>query len=200
MVDRRNDSDGDGDSDRPGTSAADADERLVIRCQLGERAAFDALIARWAGPVARYARRVTGDPDRAAELAQEIWLRAIRGIGRLRDGRRLRGWLFGIAHRSFMDMLRRHYGAPPMVDLRDDAIEAVAAEEDGALHEDLDALEHHLARLPPVEREVLTLFYLDELSIAELAEALAIPPGTVKSRLFRAKRLLRQNFEQGDLT
>lgn len=189
MVDRADDID----------EAADADECLVIRCQLGERAAFDALIARWAGPVARYARRVTGDADRGAELTQDIWLRAIRGIGRLHDGRRLRPWLFGIAHRAFIDTLRHRYATPPFVDLAEEDIAAVAADDDAALRDDLDALDHHLAALPPVEREVLSLFYLDALSIAQLAEVLAIPPGTVKSRLFRAKRLLRHHFEQGDL-
>lgn len=189
MVDRADDID----------EAADADERLVIRCQLGERAAFDALIARWAGPVARYAHRVTGEADRGAELAQDIWLRAIRGIAGLRDGRRLRPWLFGIAHRTFIDTLRHRYATPALVELAEEEVEAVAAEDDAALRDDLDALDHHLAALPPIEREVLSLFYLDALSIVQLAEVLAIPPGTVKSRLFRAKRLLRRQFEQGDL-
>ena len=179
--------------------AADADELLVIRCQLGERAAFDALTARWAGPVARYARRVTGDADRGAELAQDIWLRAIRGIGRLRDGRRLRPWLFGIAHRAFTDMLRQRYAAPPFVELAEEEIAEIAAEDDRGLRDDLAALDHHLAALPPIEREALSLFYLDALSIAQLAEVLAIPPGTVKSRLFRARQMLRHHFEQGDL-
>ena len=85
------------------------EELLVIRCQLGERRAFDALIARWAGAVAGYARRVCEDEDAAAELTQDIWLRVFRGIGRLQDPRRFRAWLFGIAHRAFMDLLRRRY-------------------------------------------------------------------------------------------
>ncbi|MGF7150443.1 RNA polymerase sigma-70 factor (ECF subfamily) [Sphingomonas zeicaulis] len=178
--------------------AADADELLVIRCQLGERAAFDALTARWAGPIARYARRVTGDADRGAELTQDIWLRVIRGIGRLRDGRRLRPWLFGIAHRAFIDTLRHRYAAPPLVEFAEEEIAGIATEDDSALRDDLEALDHHLAALPPAEREALSLFYFDALSIAQLAEVLAIPPGTVKSRLFRARQMLRHHFEQGD--
>ncbi len=58
--------------------------------------------------------------------------------------------------------------------------------------EDLQELERALARLPIIEREVVTLFYLQELSLNEVAEALKVPVGTIKSRLFRAKRLLRQ--------
>ena len=171
------------------------DELLVIRCQLGDRAAFDALIARWGAPVAAYARRVAQDGDAASELTQDIWLRTFRGIGRLRDPRRFRSWLFGTAHRAFADSLRRRYTTLPIVD--EDGGEAVEAPERD--HADVDLLERGLARLPPVEREILTLFYLQELSIAEVADALVIAPGTVKSRLHRARRLLRHELEKGEL-
>jgi RNA polymerase sigma factor (sigma-70 family) len=57
-------------------------------------------------------------------------------------------------------------------------------------------MERGLARLPPVEREILTLFYLQELTVEETAGALSIPPGTVKSRLHRARRLLRRELEK----
>ncbi|WP_423604756.1 RNA polymerase sigma factor [Sphingomonas sp. MS122] len=168
-----------------------ADELLVIRCQLGDRAAFDALIARWAAPLAAYARRVTQDGDAAAELTQDIWLRTFRGIGRLRDPQRFRSWLFGIAHRAFADSLRQRYATLPLA-----AEDADALADETMDHENLDLVERSLARLPPVEREILTLFYLQELPIADIAEALAIAPGTVKSRLHRARHLLRDLFEE----
>ncbi|MFL9841116.1 sigma-70 family RNA polymerase sigma factor [Sphingomonas sp. ST-64] len=172
--------------------ARSADELLVIRCQLGERRAFDALIARWADPVANYARRVCQDGDAAAELAQDVWLRVVRGIDRLEDASRFRSWLFGIAHRAFSDLLRRRYRELPS---SADDFEQIADEPLADAHADLEQMEHGLARLPPVEREILTLFYLRELTIDETAEALAIPPGTVKSRLHRARRLLRRELE-----
>ena len=72
------------------------------------------------------------------------------------------------------------------------------ADNDGAedIETDLAAVQHELARLPVVEREVLTLFYLQELSLGEVAEVLGVPVGTVKSRLFRARRLLRREIDQ----
>lgn len=169
------------------------DELLVIRCQLGERRAFDALIARWAAPIAAYARRVSQDDEAAAELTQDIWLRVFRGIDRLREARRFRSWLFGIAHRAFADTLRRRYAAPPIAEADLDQVADEEALED---HADLERVERGLVRLAPVEREILTLFYLQELSIEEAAEALSIAPGTVKSRLHRARRLLRLEFEK----
>lgn len=168
------------------------DELLVIRCQLGDRRAFDELIARWAAPVAAYARRVTQDGDAAAELTQDIWLRTFRGLDRLRDPQRFRSWLFGIAHRAFADSLRQRYAALPLADEEADTLIDEAASD----HENLNRVERGLARLPPIEREILTLFYLQELPIAEIAEALSIAPGTVKSRLHRARHLLRDVFEE----
>lgn len=174
-------------------SGAQEDELLVIRCQLGERAAFDELTERWHPPLWRYVRRLTGADDAARDVAQDVWLRVLRGIGRLRDGSRLRPWLFGIARRALMDRLRQHYAGPVDTDLDVDALAAEPALD--PVEEDLAAMEHELARLPVTEREVLTLFYLKELSLAEVAEVLAVPVGTVKSRLFRARRLLRRGLD-----
>ncbi|WP_439538981.1 RNA polymerase sigma factor [Sphingomonas sp.] len=172
-----------------------AEELLVVRCQLGERDAFDALVRRWAGPVGGYARRVTGDADAAAELTQDIWLRVVRGVGRVDDTSRFRSWLFGIAHRAFADLLRRKYRAAMPLPAEDD----VDTDEREAAF-DVEAIERGLARLAPVEREILTLFYLEELAIDEVAAALAIPTGTVKSRLHRARNQLRHALEShGDV-
>jgi RNA polymerase sigma-70 factor (ECF subfamily) len=73
----------------------------------------------------------------------------------------------------------------------------VAADADPIDREaDLASLDTALAALPTIEREVLALFYLRDLSLAELADALAIPVGTVKSRLFRARRMLRATMDE----
>jgi hypothetical protein len=88
------------------------DEWLVVRCQLGERPAFDALIERWHAPLWRYVRQLTSNDDVAQEIAREVWLRVVRGISRLRDGAKLRAWLFGIARRVLVDRLRAQYAMP----------------------------------------------------------------------------------------
>lgn len=166
-----------------------ADELIVVRCQLGEPEAFDDLIARWHGPLWQYIRRMSGRDDEAQDMLQDVWLRVIRGIARVRDGSRLRGWLFGITRRVLMDRLRRQYATPPASDLNTDDL---AAEPEPPDREpSLEALDAAIETLPLIEREVLTLFYLRDLSLAEIAEALNIPTGTVKSRLFRARRLAR---------
>lgn len=179
----------------PSASPADPgheDELLAVRCQLGERDAFEELIGRWNDPLWRYLRRLSNTDDTATEMLQEVWLRVLRGLSRLRDGSKLRAWLFGIARRVAMDRLRAQYAEPPSVELNQHDV-ALANDNDG-LEDDLAAMHVELARLPVMEREVLTLFYLKELSLTDVAEILAVPVGTVKSRLFRARRMLRQEL------
>ena len=165
------------------------DALLAVRCQLGERAAFDELISRWHEPLWRYLRRLSNSDDAARDLAQDTWLRVFRGIARLRDPARLRPWLFGIARNVAMDRLRAQYAAgrrPTWTSKSCRPHDVVNLEEDFA------TLEAGLETLPIVERETLTLFYLRELSLEEIAGVVEVPVGTVKSRLFRARRMLRR--------
>jgi RNA polymerase sigma factor (sigma-70 family) len=182
----------------PASHTADdplTDEWMVVRCQLGERQAFDELVARWQRPLWRYARQLADSDAAADDAIQDIWLRVLRGIARLRDGAKLRPWLFGIAHRVLMDRLRAQYKLPLVSDTDVD-LETQAAPGDDALdlEVELAALRDGLARLPTLECEVLTLFYLQELSLDEVAQVLAVPVGTVKSRLHRARCQLRHQL------
>jgi RNA polymerase sigma factor (sigma-70 family) len=167
-----------------------ADELLAVRCQLGERDAFDALIARWHEPLWRYLRRLSGNDDAAGDLAQDTWLRVFRGIANLREPAKLRSWLFGIARRVAMDRLRAQYAQAPQVQIELDEVPAELPEVN--LEEEFATLESGLASLPIIEREALTLFYLRELSLEEISGLLDVPVGTVKSRLFRARQMLRR--------
>jgi len=172
------------------------DELLAIRCQLGERAAFDALISRWHESLWRYLRRLSGSDDAAADLAQDTWLRVLRGITALRKPASLRAWLFGIARRVAMDRLRHEYVRRTESDID---LEALVADAERDVEADVATLDAAIAALPFAEREALTLFYLREFSIDELSALLEIPVGTAKSRLFRARRALRREIEKGAL-
>ena len=169
------------------------DELLAIRCQLGEAAGFDDLIARWHGPLWTYVRRLVGEDDAAREVVQDVWVRVIRGIAGLRDGSKLRAVAVRDRSTDADGQAARAYAKPvdPDIDVNDIPAETWTSE----THGELQALDYSLARLPIVEREVLTLFYLEELSLSEVAEALKVPIGTIKSRLFRARQMLRQDME-----
>lgn len=169
-----------------------SDELLAIRCQLGEGAAFDTLVERWHPPLWKYLRRLAGDDDAAAETLQDVWLRIFRALPTLRDPARLRAWLFGIARRALMDRLRRQYSERPIEEVDLDAI--AASDDTDGLADEIERMGEELQRLPIVEREVLVLFYLQELTLTQVADVLGVPVGTVKSRLFRARQLLRHRL------
>lgn len=167
------------------------DELLAIRCQLGERDAFDELIDRYADRLRGHVRRVAASNAEADDLVQETWLRVIRGLPGLRDPARVRSWLFGIAHRVLVDRLRTRYAEPAAVDV------APLADARNLLDEEIrrDQIERGLEVLAPIDREVVVLFYLEQFTLSEVAEAVGVPVGTVKSRLHRARRRMRAALE-----
>ncbi|HEX8629633.1 MAG TPA: sigma-70 family RNA polymerase sigma factor [Catenuloplanes sp.] len=163
------------------------DALLVVRAQLGDRRSLAELVGHWHDPVWRYVRRMLDGPGRADDVSQEVWAGALRALPKLREPERFAPWLFTIARRSVMDHLREKYSAaePVGVEQVDDEVAAVL---------DRTQLAEGLADLPPREREVLILFYLHDLALEDCAQVLQIPPGTVKSRLSRARRLLRDRL------
>lgn len=195
------------------------DELLVVRCQLGEREAFGELVDRWHAPLWRYLRHMAGSAHTADDLAQEVWVAAVRGLPRLRDPARFAAWLFTIARRALADHLRHVYAAPraPLPreeditrditrdiagditgDIAGDITGDIAEDGDGRLEEVLDRMEVRagLDGLPPPEREVLILFHLEDLPLATCSAVLGVPVGTVKSRLVRARRMLRTTLTE----
>ncbi|MEV1174752.1 sigma-70 family RNA polymerase sigma factor [Nonomuraea sp. NPDC049784] len=167
------------------------DELLVVRAQLGERAALAELVARWRVPVWTYVRRML-DAERADDVSQEVWLAVVRGLPRLREPGRFAPWLFTIVRRSVIDRLRSQYAGEEeglaQGDIAvDDPVEAMV---------DRAELVSALSALPVLEREVLVLFYLEDLPVEDCAQICQIPAGTVKSRLNRARRLLREHLEE----
>lgn len=185
----------------PTNSETIEQELLAIRCQLGELAAVDELVARWHAPMWQYMRRMADRNELADELIQETWLRVLRGIANLREPSRLVAWMFGIARHVMMDRLRQKYRQEAFFENALDDLKATADESDE--HERRDDIEdvlEKLENLPLSQRELLTLYYLDELSIDEVGQVLGIPIGTVKSRLFHARRILKQSLMDKEMS
>lgn len=164
-----------------------SDELLVVRCQLGERKAFTELVQGWHPTVERYVGRMLGGPD--DDVVQEIWLAVVKGLPRLKRPDRFTPWLFTVARRAVMNRLREAYSRP-----EPESIDDVPGEDEAEGVVNRETLADALAELPAREREVLLLFYLEDLSLETCAQICAVPVGTVKSRLNRARRLLRQEL------
>jgi RNA polymerase sigma factor (sigma-70 family) len=170
---------------------------LRARLQAGDPVAFGQIFDEHARAVYRYAVRVTGDWAEAEDVVSLTYLEAWRLRKRLRpDAGSVRPWLLGIATnvlRNTRRAARRHQKAmtrlPPRRVVPDFADELVGRMADTEL---LAAARVALTRLRPAEREVLALCVWAALEHAEVAEALGVPVGTVRSRLSRARRRLRQ--------
>jgi len=169
-------------------------ELLVVRCQRGERSAFEELFQGWERRLFFYIRRLVKSEEEAWRILQEVWLQVLRGITSLRDPRLLPVWLYKVARNTAMSHYRQEYARERPLDAPETF---VATDADAQIELDNAELVHFgLSRLPRSDREVLTLFFLRDLSVNEVAEVLDVPAGTVKSRLHKAKKALREILER----
>ena len=170
------------------------DELLVLRCQEGDADAFDELVGRWQERLWRHAWRLTGNKDAAWDVLQEAWIAVTRDIRRLEDAAAFPGWVYRITGNKCRDWIRRQ-------GRRRRADEAYADQAHRVENETRDAqqcsagLKEALEQLPGHHRAILALRYEEGFDVAEIAEILRIPPGTVKSRLYYARQRLRRYLE-----
>ncbi len=161
--------------------------------------AFHDHALRWLPDVTRFARSLTRDDVAAEDLVQETYLRAWRHWDSFRPGHEARAWLFTIARNAWR---RSGPRAARLVAVEDDALQALSDAEHplsppagiGAALAGVDlgpAIRRAIDALPDGFREVVELVEVQELSYPEAADVLDIPVGTVRSRLFRARRLLQ---------
>jgi RNA polymerase sigma-70 factor (ECF subfamily) len=125
------------------------------------------------------------------DVTQEVWLAVLRGLPKLREPTRFAAWLFTIARRRVLTRLRAAYAEPAATDLESGPAPGPDLGDEVV---DRTALMAVLDSLPVPEKEILALFYLHDLSLDGCAEVCGIPVGTVKSRLSRARRLLREEL------
>ena len=176
----------------------------VRRAQAGSAEAFESVVDALGDRIWRSALVMCADEEQARDLAQETWLEAWRGLGRF-DGRcRFSTWLHGILRHRFLKHLRRRSRksripppaeppAPPGDPAQPPPDQEMLRRERRRLAREL--LDH----LPPEQRQVLELRFFADAKLADIAELLDCPPGTVKSRLHHGLRTLRNHPESLNL-
>ena len=161
---------------------------------------FEEIAIPWLDDVARFSRHLTKDPADAEDLLQETFLRALRGWHTFTPGTECRRWLFTICRNTFIQGLQSRkpvaYDAPELEALAAAAVHAGAVSSgmgDVFSRIDLgDAIKRGLDKLPEAFREAVVLVDLEGMSYEGSAQVLGVPVGTVRSRLFRGRRLLQE--------
>jgi RNA polymerase sigma-70 factor (ECF subfamily) len=179
------------------------DAALVHAFKSGEASAFERIMRRYNQRLFRVARYILRNDADAEDAVQEAWLRAFTHMDRLQDAHRLGGWLSRIAANEALDRLRRR--GPDYPENAETLMERHRApgaasrlptpDAEQRRHEARNFIEQAVDRLPENFRTVFVLRAIEELSIAETAQILAIPPETVKTRLHRANKALREDLK-----
>ncbi len=179
---------------------------LVTELQGGSGEAFDWLVTHYSGPVYSLVAGMTSESCDAADITQDVFLKAFRGIRGFRRGSSLKTWLYRIAVREALNHRRwwwRHHRGQASIDAEPVEGHALLELEDesrtpfdeAAAHEVQEAVQHALRGMPEVFRSAVVLRDLEGMSYEEVAEVLDVSVGTVKSRILRGRRLLRDLLE-----
>ncbi len=166
-------------------------EWLVLRCQQGDRSALNKLLALWTGRYFAFARYRLGNREAAQDVLQEALVAICRSLHKLADPASFPRWSFTIVERRCVDWQRKQFRDRQHLEQHSviGEPENSSAAEVSATDASLDS-KRLLSLLAPELQSLVRLYYLEELTISEIAEILDIAPGTVKSRLFYARKKL----------
>jgi RNA polymerase sigma-70 factor (ECF subfamily) len=168
---------------------------LVLRCQLGDEPAFTELIRRYGPRIHYYLKKMLGNPDRTDDALQELWIDVFRSLPKLREPAAFRGWLYRLARDRAFRTIRS--AKPPPQDLADIEIADESDNDDETFSpEDAAMIHQTLDKLVPEHREVLLLRFVESMSYTQIASVVGCELGTVRSRIFYAKRALKEKLER----
>lgn len=186
----------------PPADCLDADRKLVAAILSRQPGAFEQLVREYQGLCWRVVDRMVRHPDDTRELCQEAFLRIHQTLHQYRGESALKSWVAQVAYSIAKRHLERR--RIPLVEntLSDDGTALIDRIGDGvdleALTSEQDINAHLYAAidaLPPLQRTLLTLYHLEEISIAEIAALTELAEGTIKSHLFRSRKRLRELLE-----
>ncbi|GJL82910.1 MAG: RNA polymerase sigma factor [marine bacterium B5-7] len=174
----------------------ESDNELIARIADGNEGAMTSFYQAHESRVYAFALRKLNDPHAAADIVIETMMAVWNGAGSFKGQAKVTTWLFGIAHRKSIDALRkrgRHMAEELDFDIVDDSADFTAALE---ASENSDRLRQCLDGLSEAHKEVVHLAFFEDLSYPEIATIVECPEGTVKTRVFHAKKMLRQCLER----
>lgn len=167
---------------------------IVQRAKAGDAAAFEELVNRYQNNVYRLALRMCGNAHDAEEVAQEAFVAAWRGLPSFRGESKFSSWLYQLTSNAAVDFLRREkrHRNTTLVEEQLELAADGTPQQDAETSEMRENLQKALLALTPEHRQIFLLRQMEQLSYEEIGQLLRLESGTVKSRLNRAKKQLRQ--------
>jgi RNA polymerase sigma-70 factor (ECF subfamily) len=170
-----------------------AEDVLLLRCQIGDKNALTELIERYKKPLWYFINRLLDDSEPTEDIFQDTWLTVIRQMHGLREPDSFSTWLYRIARNKVYHQLRKKR---VWSELSEDVAAPNENEDDIVSLEDAAKVHKCLKELRPEHREVLMLRFLEQMTYQQMAEVLDCNLGTVKSRVYYAKRALKKELEK----
>ena len=173
---------------------AEPEQLPIAQARAGSPQAWDVLFRRYQMPLYVYVVELVHDEQTSLDIVQETFINAVRHLGSLREDQKFGSWLFGIAHQKCIQRWRKQGREEALLDefagatpeCQPDPLELLLrAEQEEQFMELLD-------RLPPAQRSVLLLHFVEDFSLEEIAAITGTQLGTVKSRMYYAKKALRK--------
>lgn len=162
---------------------------LIARCMaFDDRRAFGKIVDAYNPGLRRFLLHLSGNRDIADDLAQETFIKAYQGIRNFKGLSKFKTWLYRIAYREFYSYVRAEHPTENLDDVTDAPVAEKHDEQIDANHD----VEVALRMIPPVERSLVLLFYMEDRPIKEITEITGLPAGTVKSYLSRARNRMKK--------
>ena len=177
---------------------AENEQLPVPQAKAGDATAWNTLFRRYQLPLYVYVFELVHDEQASLDVVQETFISAVRNIGGLRDNEKFGSWLFGIAHQKCAQRSRKESREETLrEELAGTPVEFEIGPDNLLIREEQEAeFMKLLNQLPLPQRSVLLLYFVEDLSLEEIAAITGAQVGTVKSRLHYAKRALRKLWEE----
>ncbi len=179
--------------------SAELEAELIRKCRAGDHSFFEPLVRAYEPEAMRLAVGMLGDPDGAKDAVQQAFIKAYRSLNRFRLGRSFRPWFLQILRNQCRDMLRRRKAGFEERRMDEVLAERLPSgsnpERDRSRSAAREVLWRALGMISVDHREVLVMKELEGYSYGDIAEAIGVPEGTVASRLFHARRALKEALE-----
>lgn len=177
-----------------------SDEKLAELIQGGDKEKFGVLMERYQPKLFRYGKKFLSNQDNIEDVVQDVFIKTYQNIKSFDLSQRFSPWIYRIAHNTYVNALKKRASGPLYLFDFDTLISHTVVDDPVAREREKEEIkkivDHGLSQIDPKYKEILVLYYIEELSYKEISEILHIPIGTVGVRIMRAKEILKEKYKE----